>query len=195
MTELRAFEHSGLIRHSGLVIRHSSRAFTLIEMLTTIAALVILLGLMVSLARDVRSRSASALTAEILSRLERLMAEYQHETGQLPAVSSIVPGRAGASEESVNDLARINNQEFVVALRSRVAMMHEFRQFQPAVYGQTFVNDAWGDPIVFMPQSNSSIGLSPGNRFFFFSAGPDRRYLSRDDNLYSYDQPGGGQSE
>jgi hypothetical protein len=33
-----------------------------------------------------------------------------------------------------------------------------------------------------------SVGMAPDNRFFLFSAGPDRRYLTRDDNLYSYDQ-------
>ena len=48
----------------------SRRAFTLVEMLTTVAALVILLGLMVSLARDVRRRSATELTNEIIARLD-----------------------------------------------------------------------------------------------------------------------------
>jgi hypothetical protein len=32
------------------------------------------------------------------------------------------------------------------------------------------------------------IGMNPQG-WFFFSAGPDRQYLTRDDNLYSYDQP------
>jgi len=39
------------------------RAFTLIEMLVTCAVLVIVMGLMVSLARHVRSTSANELTA------------------------------------------------------------------------------------------------------------------------------------
>jgi hypothetical protein len=173
----------------------SLKAFTLVEMLTTIAALVILLGLMVSLARDVRARSASALTAEILTRLERLMAEYQQQTGSLPEVVSIVPAGATADGGSVNELAGQNNREFLHALQSAFPLGHQFSEMQMAAYNQGTLDDAWGDPIVFMPHSDSSIGLSPDNRFFFFSAGPDRQYLTRDDNLYSYDAAVGGQSE
>src|SRR3954471_16721867 len=53
------------------------RAFTLIEMLTTVAVLVIVLGIMVSLARDVRTRSADRLTKDILRRLDTLVAQYK----------------------------------------------------------------------------------------------------------------------
>lgn len=162
------------------------------------AALVILLGLMVSLARDVRARSAGALTAEILTRCEKLMAEYQKRTGALPAVTSIV-ANAGAGvvggEASVNDLAEENNREFVQAFlrvlpAGEISGLIRYDSDNPVR-----LDDAWGDPVVFMPHSDSSIGLSPDNRFFFFSAGPDRQYLTRDDNLYSYDAGNGGQSE
>src|SRR6185369_3004102 len=53
------------------------RGFTLIEMLTTVAVLVIVLGLMVSLARDVRNRSAERLTKDLLRRLDLLVAQYR----------------------------------------------------------------------------------------------------------------------
>ncbi|HEY1683889.1 MAG TPA: hypothetical protein VGG19_03925 [Tepidisphaeraceae bacterium] len=164
-------------------------------MLTTIAALVILLGLMVSLARDVRARSASAVTAELLSRLEQLMAEYQQRTGGLPAVASIVPSDAGNDTQSVEELARENNRQFLKALSAEFPLGRQFEQMQMATYNQGTLDDAWGEAIVFMPHSDAAIGLSPGNRFFFFSAGPDRQYLTRDDNLYSYDRDNGGQSE
>ena len=45
-------------------------------MLTTVAVLVIVLGLMVSLARDVRTRSAERLTKDLLHRLDLLVAQY-----------------------------------------------------------------------------------------------------------------------
>src|SRR5215510_10771578 len=54
-----------------------ARAFTLIEMLTTVAVLVIVLGLMVSLARDVRTRSAERRTKDLLQRLETLVGQYK----------------------------------------------------------------------------------------------------------------------
>src|SRR5439155_4475301 len=55
----------------------STTAFTLVEMLTTVAVLVIVLGLMVSLARDVRTRSAERLTKDLLRRLDVLVAQYR----------------------------------------------------------------------------------------------------------------------
>src|SRR5204863_5667763 len=55
----------------------SKIAFTLVEMLTTVAVLVIVLGLMVSLARDVRTRSADRLTKDLLHRLDSLVAQYR----------------------------------------------------------------------------------------------------------------------
>src|SRR5436305_4153289 len=66
----------GYAQHDNLP-RPYRRGFTLIEMLTTVAFLVIVLGLMVSLARDVRSRSADHLTKDVLRRLDNLVAQYR----------------------------------------------------------------------------------------------------------------------
>src|SRR5436305_6543773 len=66
----------GYAQHDNLP-RPYRRGFTLIEMLTTVAVLVIVLGLMVSLARDVRNRSAERLTKDLLRRLDLLVAQYK----------------------------------------------------------------------------------------------------------------------
>src|SRR5262245_17933243 len=67
-------------------------AFTLIEMLTTVAVLVILLGVVGSLARGVRDRSAQVLTRQLLKQLDGLMAQYiEHNGGQLPPVELLLP--------------------------------------------------------------------------------------------------------
>jgi hypothetical protein len=50
------------------------------------------------------------------------------------------------------------------------------------------LTDPWGTPYVFMPHQNPLVGLAPQDRPFFFSAGPDRRFLSKDDNVYGYEQ-------
>ena len=47
--------------------------YTLLEMLTTIAALIIVLGLMVGLARSVRSASAQELTKDLPENLSGLI--------------------------------------------------------------------------------------------------------------------------
>ena len=57
-----------------------------------------------------------------------------------------------------------------------------------AYYNNARILDAWGSPIVFISQLQPDLGLNVRG-WFFFSAGPDRQYLTRDDNLYSYEQP------
>src|SRR5437773_9232659 len=86
-TILRYSEGSGTDRRGTQMLREHAqhdkvarpcrRAFTLIEMLTTVSVLVIVLGLMVSLARDVRNRSADRLTKDLLRRLDLLVAQYK----------------------------------------------------------------------------------------------------------------------
>ncbi len=64
--------------------------FTLVETLTTIAVLVIVLGLMVSLSRHVREASADELTKDILHRLDAVMDVYVHQNGAIPAVTPFI---------------------------------------------------------------------------------------------------------
>ena len=70
------------------------RAFSLIEMLATVAALVILLGLMVSLARYVRKQASDQLTKQLLAQLDTVVRQYQGRYKTLPAVPPFVPGVA-----------------------------------------------------------------------------------------------------
>ncbi len=187
-------------------------AFTLIEMLTTVALLVIVLGLMVSLARDVRNRSSDRVTKDMLIKLDRMMARYiDRNAGALPAVAPLLaepmptataptvtaptttaptatppvsstpadaPAAQTAPAESVlKPAALLNNAQLARALRA---------QADPGDLAPSFF-DAWGSPVVFMPRHHPAIGMAGGDRFFFFSAGPDGRFLTREDNLYSYE--------
>lgn len=164
-----------------------ARGFTLIEMLTTVAALVIVLGLMVSLARDVRNRSAERLTQTLLARLDGLMQQYvqQHE-GRPPAVQPLLD--SDIEEATLTERARQNNQQFLRVLRRSLNLSGGvLSQLPLSVYDEVTLYDAWGSEVVFMPQHHPMIGMAPQNRCFFFSAGPDRRYLTREDNLYSYE--------
>ena len=118
-------------------------------------------------------------------------------------------------EPSIELLARRNNEEFVRALRPALARLEQQRgrratategggprrpsfvgQLPMSVYDGVTLRDAWGSAIVFMPAQHPWIGMAPKGRaqeaaFFFFSAGPDRLYLTRDDNLYSYETVAG----
>lgn len=177
----------------------ASPAFTLIELLTTVAALAILLGLMVSLARHVRERSQDNLTREILHRMERLLEDYRARTGGWPVVSGLVDPDGSLPDETVIQQRAIkNNAEIVHALRGELLRLPlndlnrstgrgALEELPDGVGGETLLRDAWGHPIVYMPRGHAAIGMAEGDRPFFFSPGPDGRYLTRDDNLYSYE--------
>src|SRR5262249_52996248 len=110
-----------------------SAAFTLVEMLTTVAVLVIVLGLMVSLARDVRTRSAERLTKDLLQRLDTLVAQYraknlkglsEEERRNYPVVRPLfegvgeIPGQ-GPDEAKLRENALQNNRDLIRTLRSQ----------------------------------------------------------------------------
>ncbi len=187
---------AGLLHPSSLIPHPSSfrlppcftpSAFSLIEMLTAVAILVIVLGLMVSLARDVRNRSAERVTKDMLARLERLMTQYATRSPArlLPTITPLIRGSGGAEgvalapieDASFHAAAMRNNGDFAAALRAQAAADDPAPSFF----------DAWGNPIAFMPRQHPAIGMAGGDRFFFFSPGPDGQFLTREDNLYSYE--------
>src|SRR3954467_7539646 len=85
--------------------------FTLVEMLTTVAMLIIMLGLMVSLARYVRRRSAEDLTRRILVNVHTAMLEYTTVNGA-PAIESFI-GAGPADEALLQQTALVNNRQVV----------------------------------------------------------------------------------
>ena len=160
------------------------------EMLTTVALLIIILGLMVSLARYVRRRSAEDLTRRILINVHLAMVEYVKESHQTPEIDSFIEGRASDEAELLRT-ALINNRKFVQFFKSHKELSDKaFRDLPLSVYDEATIRDAWGTPIVFMPTMHRQIGMAPGQEWFFFSAGPDRLFLTRDDNQYSYEAVG-----
>ncbi|MGA2582748.1 MAG: type II secretion system protein [Tepidisphaeraceae bacterium] len=174
-------------------MRRNSRrraGFTIVEMLTTVAVLIIVLGLMVSLARHVRAASAEQSTRDILHQLDEAMAIYiQRNDGQLPDVPLLLSDNINVPAENELKLAALrNNQAFVRALNNAGLLAGRFDDLSIAYFDETQVRDAWGTPIVFMPHMHPAVGMNPRG-WFFFSAGPDRQFLTREDNLYSYEQP------
>ena len=174
-----------------------TRGFTLLEMLTTVAVLVIVLGLMVSLARHVRTRSAERLTKDLLRRLDMLVDQYKSRSLKeltaaqrrfYPVATPLIAGPTVPEEARLRDVAVKNNHDLIRCLRQQVDLSNTaFSDLSIANYNEANVLDAWGSPIVFMPYQHPLIGMAGGDRSFFFSAGPDRQYLTRQDNLYSYE--------
>jgi hypothetical protein len=164
----------------------------LIEMLTTVAALVIVLGLMVSLARYVRFRSSTELTKDLLAQLDAAMARYvQGNDGHLPVVAQAFDGKPRPDERALRGEILANNADFVRILRrGQPPSGGVFADLPVSMYDEVHLRDTWGSPIVYLPRQNPAIGMAPDDRPFFFSAGPDRLYFTRDDNLYSYEGTG-----
>ena len=164
--------------------------FTLIEMLTTVAALVILLGLMVSLARFVRNRSAELLTRDVLGRLETFMSQQPGLTEKLKDVPPLVVGGGveAAEPEALRDAALENSRAFVKV--ARTVDRRVFRDLPMSVFDEVTFRDAWGTPVAYMPPGAANIGIAPRERFFFLSAGPDRDFTTLLDNVYSYERAG-----
>lgn len=163
--------------------------FTLVEMLTTVAALIILMGLAVSLAREVRRRSAEEVTRDVLAVLDQLMAQYQLRYGQLPPVPAFIPdGQPPTDRDILLAAAGKNNQQVLMYLQRAGGFNAElFGKLPRSMYDDVSLRDAWGSPVVFMPNMHAAIGMAQDNQPFFFSAGPDRNYLTREDNVYSYE--------
>ena len=166
-------------------------------MLTTIAVLVIVMGLMASLARRVRAQSAESVTKSLLRSLDALMSQYVDRHHQLPEVAPFVPvltnENPALDEPTLQRTALRNNRELLRVLRSQLgASGKEFADQPSSIYNEETetLRDAWGTPIVFMPAFHPAVGTAPGNHYFFVSAGPDGHFLTRDDNLYSYEGSG-----
>ena len=172
----------------------AAAGFTLLEMLTTVAVLIIVLGLMVSLARYVRNELAVEVTKDLLHRMDAMMQQYAtRHGGVVPVVSPFLP--PGLAERGLLDEAKLrqnaeeNNRSFVALFRSEGLLTDEsFGGLPQSIYNDAMLRDAWGSPIVFMPTLHEGIGMAPQNAPFFFSAGPDQRYLTQENNLYSYER-------
>ena len=152
-------------------------------MLTTVATLVIVLGLMVSLARDVRNRSADRVTKDLLRKLDKMMADYYDRYDDLtpfvkPPITPLIAEGAKPEEPVLERAAAVNNLDLSRLFRTQA----DPREPSPTFY------DAWGHPIVFMRSQHPAIGMAANDNFFFLSPGPDGRFLTREDNLYSYEE-------
>ena len=171
-------------------------AFTILELLTTVAALVIVLGLMVSLARHVRHRSAEVLTRRVLATLQGIIV-HDKDLAAAPVPTLIAAPGPIPAETDLQAAALDNNRYFVQLYRNSSAA-EALRTLPVSLYSHGTLRDAWGSPLVFMPSGALNVTIAPQNRPFFFSAGPDRKFATVVDNLYSYERPwdiAAGQSE
>lgn len=174
------------------------RGFTVLELLTTLAFLVIVLGVLVSLARYVRATSAQDVTRRTLAELDdayQMIYSPRIDTRPttLPSVEPPAPSVDEAQFQvyvqrvSVPIVRQLLQQARVRKAAGQGGEVAPAVGLQPAGETEQVVRDAWGNPIALLLSQHPGIGMAPQNRPFFVSAGPDGRYLTREDNLYSYE--------
>lgn len=165
-------------------MRRTHRGYTLVELFLTIGVLVMVLGLAVNLADRLRRTSLDHRARQQLQQLSAAVARFQAaHASQLPAAMPLLdPAEPLPHEPATIDPATLTARAARNAADVRLAL-----GWTPATRPtEDPFTDPWGTPIVFMP-SQTAIGMAPGDRPFFVSAGPDRQFITRADNLYSYD--------
>ena len=96
-------------------------------------------------------------------------------------------------EQTLRHNAEENNRSVVSLLRSEGLLADEsFGGLPQSIYNDAMLRDAWGSPIVFMPSMHPGIGMAPQDKPFFFSAGPDQRYLTQENNFTAMRSRGDG---
>ncbi|HEV7301516.1 MAG TPA: hypothetical protein VGN72_19285 [Tepidisphaeraceae bacterium] len=168
-------------------VRVRRSAFTLVEMLVVVCVLIIVLGLMVNLARSVRVGYATDITKDILRKLDDAVTQYQQRTGQLPDVPPLIPASGPIDENRLRQNAIGNNKQIVLALLGTDLPMTVINDQPATIYNKGQLRDPWGTPIVYMPRFDPQIGMALRDRPFFVSAGPDMKFLTLEDNFYSYE--------
>jgi hypothetical protein len=163
-------------------------------MFTTIAALVVVLGLMASLARYVRNELAVEASKDTLHRLDTMLEQYMAGHGGLapkvpPFLAPMGSSQPVPDEAQLLQRAEVNNRALVKAFRNDGLLTdRSFPGLPATLYDDFVLRDAWGTPIVFMPTFHEAIGMAPRDQPFFFSAGQDGKFLTLEDNLYSYER-------
>lgn len=156
-------------------MRRTRRGFTMIEMLTVIAIIVALSGLLLSAVMTARSRANVAHTKHIIAMLMACIEGYQVDFGDYP------PGASGG----------VRSSEVLYEALTTLRMNGPYSEFSQDdlvdsdVNGLYEIADHWGNPIRYY--HHSEYGSEP-RRFSFrlVSPGPDGDEVQDEDNVNNW---------
>jgi hypothetical protein len=161
------------------------RGLGVIELLALVAILAVAFALMAATARHVRSSSAMELTRKRMAALTQATADLM-QSGVDPRLPLDFPSTTSSDTKLEANLARF-------ATESSRKLAQTFAERTDSLLAQAVgtpeLRDAWGRPIALMPQQFPVVGMAPDDGPFLVSAGPDGRFLTLSDNVYSYDLP------
>lgn len=153
----------------------------MIELLALVAILAVAFALMAATARHVRSSSAMELTRKRMTALTHAAADLL-ERGVDPRLSF---ASTTATDGELEDRLR----RFAVESSRKLGETLSRRSGSLLAVNTPELHDAWGRPIALLPRQVSAVGMAPEDGPFLVSAGPDGRFLTLADNIYSYDLP------
>lgn len=161
------------------------RGLGVIELLTLVAILAVAFALMASMARHVRSNSAMELTRKRMAALTEATSGLMQK-GIDPRVPITFPSTSSSDAKLEENLGRFALESSRNLGRS---LSGKSDSILAGAIGTPELRDAWGRPMALMPQQFPVVGMAPDDGPFLVSAGPDGRFLTLSDNIYSYDLP------
>lgn len=157
----------------------------MIELLALVAILAVAFALMAATAGHVRSNSAMELTRKRMTALTAATADLL-QRGIDPRLAVTFPSTSSTDTRLEENLGRF-------ALESSRKLGKSLAEQPESLLAQAIgtpeLRDAWGRPMALLPQQFPAVGMAPEDGPFLVSAGPDGRFLTLSDNIYSYDLP------
>ncbi len=176
--------------------RVSRRGLASADVLVVVAIIGLLLGVATSLARQAREDVRHGRVIDVFRTLEAARLGYADAFGANPDIPAFLPpGTEQLSEEELGlevMTARSvrNNVVAVERLLPYVVDLDPLRRLPTLRFDGQRLLDPWGQPIVYDAGGTGLLGTARNDSPFFLSAGPDRDYRTRGDNLYSYEHVG-----
>lgn len=184
------------------------RAFTLIEILVALFVISVLIGMLVIGVRYSINHANTRATKITMESLKSIAAEYPKEIPFQrfifePEIPKGVPGPVYEGSPFREGVAVVNTAEYwntimaVPAAREMIANLKSIpvAATQPTTRPSVVPVDAWGNPIIMVP--SAVVGVKSGGKQvtvwaptsqpYFMSAGPDGRFDTGDDNVYSWE--------
>ncbi len=163
-------------------MRNKKKGFTIIELLTVLAIIGILAGLIMGAAGKAREKAMIAKARASISSLETAISMFQTDIGDYPASTNanLVTCLTSSSNCSVGTASvQMNTSQ-------RESWGGPYMNFQNEASTGVFF-DPWGSPYDYTNQgTNHGIGADYSSYVDIWSSGPDKDFNTTDDNVTNW---------
>jgi type II secretory pathway pseudopilin PulG len=163
------------------------------DVLLTVAIIGLALGFVTSLARNVREEARRDTVSRTFRELDNALTAYLSRHDQPPSVERLLPPEVQTLQGwtptpgLIDSRSTDNNRLMLRALSPFLDDTGVLATLPPVRYDGRRLLDPWGTPYAYIADTTGLLGIAANGRPFFLSAGPDRDFTTRGDNLYSYE--------